>query len=72
MQKLSPIWGARCYKSNSDRKSLIYKNFQDCFFCGHFSEKLDFQGFGVCRGKLSTKLSTESMNVLQNYFKSMT
>jgi hypothetical protein len=40
---------------------LIYKDFKLCFFSGHSSQSLDLQGFGGRQGKISTKLSTETL-----------
>ena len=48
-----------CYKTNSARKSLICIDFDECLFYGQSSRSLDFQGLAGCRGRLSTKLSTE-------------
>jgi hypothetical protein len=54
------------YKSDSEAKSLICNNFMLCFFCGHSKKSLDFQGFGRAIERISTKLSTETLNLLQN------
>jgi hypothetical protein len=51
------------YKSHSARKSLIHKEIKLCFFCGQSSQSLDFQGFGVAQDNISTKLSTEILNL---------
>jgi len=40
------------YKLDSGRKSLIYNGFKLCFFCGHSSQSLDFQGFGEAQDKI--------------------
>jgi len=60
------------YKSNSKSKSLIYMDFDACFFCGQFVESLDFQGLAITGDKLSTKLSTEILNFPRNHWKSTT
>ena len=52
-----------CYKTHSDAKSLIHIGFKLCFFYGHFSETLDLQGLSVTHDKISTKLSTETLDV---------
>jgi hypothetical protein len=52
------------YKTDSEAKLLIYKDLKLCFFCGHSSESLDFQGFGGHRDEISTKLSTETLNLV--------
>jgi hypothetical protein len=51
------------YQSNSECKSLIYIETLNCFFFGHFEESLDLQGFAPSHGKLSTKLSTENLEI---------
>jgi hypothetical protein len=51
------------YQSNSVAKLLIYIASSICFFCGHFKESLDLQGFRLGRAKLSTKLSTENLEI---------
>jgi hypothetical protein len=61
-----------CYKTNSERKLLIQKDFYLCFFCGHFSESLDFQGFDRACDYISTKLSTGMMHAWQSSYKSGT
>jgi hypothetical protein len=38
-------------------------NTLNCLFPGHFKESLDLQGFSPSIGKLSTKLSTESLEI---------
>ena len=53
-----------CYKTNSDHKWLIYNDFKFCYFYGHFSESLDFEGLGAAGGEISTKLSTETLNLV--------
>jgi hypothetical protein len=40
------------YKLHSARKLLIYKELKLCFFCGHSSQSLDFQGFGRAQDKI--------------------
>jgi hypothetical protein len=51
------------YQSNSARKSLIYIETLNCFFSGQFKQTLDLQGFATLAGKLSTKLSTENLEI---------
>ncbi|MEO5661495.1 MAG: hypothetical protein ABI546_00180 [Polaromonas sp.] len=51
------------YQSNSARKSLIYIESLNCFFCGQFKQSLDLQGSAAHSGKLSTKLSTENLEI---------
>jgi hypothetical protein len=51
------------YQSNSARKSLIYIETLNCFFSGQFKQALDLQGFATRGGKLSTKLSTENLEI---------
>ncbi|MEO6018524.1 MAG: hypothetical protein ABIP46_14800 [Polaromonas sp.] len=53
------------YQSNSAAKSLIYIASLNCFFSGHFKESLDLQGFRAFVDKLSTKLSTENLEILK-------
>ena len=53
------------YQSNSERKSLIYIETLNCFFSGHFKRSLDLQGLAACRGNLSTKLSTENLEIFK-------
>jgi hypothetical protein len=60
-----PFWRSFAevrYKTNSARKWLIYKDFELCFFSGHSSQSLDFQGFGKAQDNISTKLSTETLD----------
>jgi hypothetical protein len=64
--------GAPRYKTNSKAKLLIYIDFEVCFFGGHFVETLDLQGFGASLDKLSTKLSTETLDGSQSLFRSST
>ena len=52
-----------CYKTHSDAKLLIHIGFKHCFFCGHSSETLDLQGLGATGDNISTKLSTETLDV---------
>jgi hypothetical protein len=61
-----------CYKTNSERKLLIHKDFYLCFFYGHFSKSLDFQGFDRGRDNISTKLSTRMMHAWQSPYESGT
>ncbi|WP_457282687.1 hypothetical protein [Polaromonas sp. P5_D5] len=51
------------YQSNSGRKLLIYIETLNCFFSGQFKKSLDLQGFATRHGKLSTKLSTENLEI---------
>jgi hypothetical protein len=60
------------YQSDSESKWLIYKNFVLCFFSGQFKKSLDFQGFAHGQNTISTKLSTETLNALQNHYRSST
>jgi hypothetical protein len=46
------------YKSNSERKLLIYIDFENCLISVHFVQSLDLQGFGCQQQDISTKLST--------------
>ena len=56
------LWVAR-YQSHSDAKSLIHIALIICFFLWQFSESLDFKGRPRGKGNLSTKLSTENLNI---------
>jgi hypothetical protein len=51
------------YQSNSASKLLIYIASLNCFFYGHFKKTLDLQGLRVIAAKLSTKLSTENLEI---------
>jgi hypothetical protein len=51
------------YQSNSARKSLIYIDSLNCFFSGQSSKSLCLQGLSAAQGKLSTKLSTEKLEI---------
>jgi hypothetical protein len=51
------------YQSNSARKLLIYIASLNCFFSGQSKQSLDLQGFAALHGKLSTKLSTENLEI---------
>ncbi|MFC6281274.1 MULTISPECIES: hypothetical protein [Polaromonas] len=51
------------YQSNSACKLLIYIGSLNCFFSGHSKQSLDLQGFRVNADKLSTKLSTENLEI---------
>ncbi|MBK5204796.1 MAG: hypothetical protein JJD98_05110 [Polaromonas sp.] len=53
------------YQSNSVSKLLIYIGILNCFFSGQFKESLDLQGFAGLSDKLSTKLSTENLEILK-------
>jgi hypothetical protein len=47
-------------------------SFEVCFFSGHSSRSLDFQGLAASRAGISTKLSTETLDELQSADKSTT
>jgi hypothetical protein len=51
------------YQSNSARKSLIYIDSLNCFFSGQSRKTLGLQGLAAAQGKLSTKLSTENLEI---------
>jgi hypothetical protein len=51
------------YQSNSARKLLIYIETLNCVFFGQFKKSLDLQGFATRHGELSTKLSTENLEI---------
>jgi xanthine/uracil/vitamin C permease (AzgA family) len=51
------------YQSHSASKSLICIASLNCFFYGHFKKTLDLQGLWVIAAKLSTKLSTENLEI---------
>jgi hypothetical protein len=51
------------YQSHSAAKLLIYIETSNCFFSGHFKKSLDLQGLAQIPGKLSTKLSTENLEI---------
>jgi hypothetical protein len=51
---------------------LIYNDFSFCFFYGQFDESLDFQGIGGRSADISTKLSTEILDVDQIVYGSKT
>jgi hypothetical protein len=53
------------YQSNSVSKLLIYIPILNCFFSGQFKKSLDSQGFAGLSGKLSTKLSTENLEIFK-------
>jgi hypothetical protein len=59
-------------KPIADRKLLIHMILELCFFDGQSSESLDFQGFGEGGDKISTKLSTENLDEVQNTYGSST
>jgi len=44
-------------------KSLIHIGFEICFFCRQFKQSLDSQGLWRWKMKLSTKLSTENLDM---------
>jgi hypothetical protein len=50
------------YQTNSECKSLIYKETSNCLFPVQFKESLDLQGLAASCNKLSTKLSTENLD----------
>ena len=51
------------YQTNSESKLLIYIRFFKCFFYGQSGESLDLQGLQRHGVNLSTKLSTEKLNI---------
>ena len=51
------------YQTNSEPKLLIYIPFLKCFFYGQSGESLDLQGLQRHGINLSTKLSTEKLNI---------
>jgi hypothetical protein len=51
------------YQTHSAAKLLIHMGFFKCFFYGQASESLDLQGLQPYWGNLSTKLSTEKLNI---------
>ena len=51
------------YQTHSDAKSLIHMTLIICFFLWQFSESLDFKGRPRGKANLSTKLSTENLNI---------
>ena len=53
------------YQTHSEAKLLIHNDFLKCFFYGQSSESLDLQGLQPCVVNLSTKLSTENLNILK-------
>jgi hypothetical protein len=53
----------RRYQTNSACKLLIYIETLNCFFSGQFKKTLDLQGLAARAGKLSTKLSTENLEI---------
>jgi hypothetical protein len=53
----------RRYQSNSACKLLIHIETLNCFFSVQFKKTLDLQGFAASGGKLSTKLSTEKLEI---------
>ncbi|WP_411881416.1 hypothetical protein [Polaromonas sp. YR568] len=60
---MKPFRSTSRYQSNSVRKSLIYIETLNCFFSGQFKQTLDLQGFATLDDKLSTKLSTENLEI---------
>jgi hypothetical protein len=53
----------RRYQSNSACKLLIYIETLNCFFSVQFKKTLDLQGLAARPDKLSTKLSTEKLEI---------
>jgi hypothetical protein len=51
------------YQTHSEPKLLIHIALLICFFYGQSGESLDFQGLQPSRGNLSTKLSTEKLDI---------
>jgi hypothetical protein len=47
-------------------------DFELCFFYGHSSRSLDFQGLAASRAGISTKLSTQTLDGFQSAGKSTT
>jgi hypothetical protein len=45
------------------RCGMIYIETLNCFFSGQFKKTLDLQGLAARAGKLSTKLSTENLEI---------
>ncbi|MES2942389.1 MAG: hypothetical protein V4772_05925 [Pseudomonadota bacterium] len=56
---------AHRYQSHSDAKLLIHIASLNCFFSGQSVESLVKQGFGTFPDNLSTKLSTENLNIFK-------
>ena len=54
------------------RKLLIHKRFVSCLFLRQFKQSLDLQGLRAHRGTLSTKLSTEALDMSAKAFTSST
>ena len=54
------------YQTNSEPKLLIHIRFLKCFFYGQSGESLDLQGLQRHEGNLSTKLSTEKLNICKD------
>jgi hypothetical protein len=61
-----------CFQRDSKAKSLIYIEFELCFFSGKSSRSLDFQGLAASPARLSTKLSTGTLDEGQSAEKSTT
>ena len=55
------------YQTNSEPKLLIHIRFLKCFFYGQSGESLDLQGLQRPGVNLSTKLSTEKMNICKGF-----
>jgi hypothetical protein len=53
----------RRYQSNSACKLLIHIETLNCFFSVQFKKSLDLQGLAARPAKLSTKLSTENLEI---------
>jgi hypothetical protein len=53
---------ARRHQTNSFHKCLIYKESLNCLFSRQFKQGLDLQGFPALSHKLSTKLSTGTLD----------
>ncbi|MFC5522761.1 hypothetical protein [Polaromonas jejuensis] len=60
---LQCLLAAGRYQSHSARKSLIHMGNFICHFSGHSKESLDLQGLDGLSDKLSTKLSTENLDI---------
>jgi hypothetical protein len=51
------------FPSGQSRKCLIHIGFVDCLFSEQIKQGLDFQGPGRRESQLSTKLSTEALDM---------
>ncbi|NQW93267.1 MAG: hypothetical protein HQ446_04430 [Polaromonas sp.] len=55
------------YQTHSEPKLLIHIALLNCFFYGQSGESLDSQGLQPSRGNLSTKLSTEKLDIFKAF-----